>query len=180
MDFFTIHLNWSSILLPHTPFVEIVIRGTLVYLSLFIMLRFIVKREAGTLGITDLLLLVLLADAAQNAMAGSYQSVADGIILVGTIVFWSVMLNFFSFKSKTAEKVLKPRKLLLINKGRFIKNNMESELITKDELMSEVRMQGISNIREVEKAYIEPDGSISIIKKNKEDTSQTKKPKPRI
>ena len=60
---------------------------------MFALLRFVLKREAGTLAITDLLVVVLIADAAQNAMADDYRSVPDGLLLVATIVFWSYALD---------------------------------------------------------------------------------------
>src|SRR5690606_22918530 len=72
--------DWESILMPSTPLVEILVRGSLVYLALFALLRFVLKRETGTLGTTDLLVIVLLADAAQNALADDYTSIPDGII----------------------------------------------------------------------------------------------------
>lgn len=78
------HIDWAKAFTPTTP-LEIVLRGSLVYLALFILMRFILRREAGTFGITDLLVVVLIADAAQNAMANDYTSITDGILLVGTI-----------------------------------------------------------------------------------------------
>jgi uncharacterized membrane protein YcaP (DUF421 family) len=65
---------------------ELVIRGTLVYWFLFLVFRFVLRRDAGSIGIADLLLLVLVADASQNAMSASYTTVAEGAVLVGTII----------------------------------------------------------------------------------------------
>lgn len=59
-------LDWKNIFLPGTPLLEIFLKGTLVYLSLFLLLRVVLKRESGTVGVTDLLVVVLLADAAQK------------------------------------------------------------------------------------------------------------------
>lgn len=85
-------VDWRSVFVPKTPLLEIVVRGTVVYLILFAMLRF-GKRQTGSLSVTDLLVLVLIADASQNAMAGDYKSVPDGILLVATIIFWSFALD---------------------------------------------------------------------------------------
>jgi uncharacterized membrane protein YcaP (DUF421 family) len=173
MDFLSLNLDWQAIFYPSTPLLETVIRGTLVYLALFFILRFLTKREAGTLGITDLLVIVLLADAAQNAMSDDYRSITDGLLLVATIVCWSTLLNFLGYKSKKMEKVIKPPKILLIDNGMFIKKNMKSELITKKELMSEIRRQGIESVKGIKKAYIESNGVISIITKEKNKNSNS-------
>jgi uncharacterized membrane protein YcaP (DUF421 family) len=160
------NLNWYQILMPETPFLEIVVRGTAVYLSLFIILRVVLKRESGTLGITDLLVVVLLADAAQNAMSDDYSSIADGLILVATIVFWSYFLNWLGYKFSWFQKLIKPPKLLLIKNGKMLRRHMKEELVTKDELMSEIRANGLTSIEDVEEAYMEHNGRISIITKN--------------
>ena len=72
---------------------EIILRGTLVYLFLFCFLRFL-RRETGVIGISDLLVVVLIADAAQNTMSSDYKSVTDGAILVATIIGWDYVLDW--------------------------------------------------------------------------------------
>lgn len=67
-------LDWQQMFVPQTPLIEIVIRGTIVYLALYTMLRVVLKRQRGGVGVTDLLVLVLIADASQNAMADGYRS----------------------------------------------------------------------------------------------------------
>lgn len=71
------------------------------------------------MGITDLLLIVLLADASQNAMAGEYISVTDGLFLVATIAGWSIFLDYLAFKSKRIERIIKPSNVMLIKTGSF-------------------------------------------------------------
>src|SRR3954454_18742921 len=87
-------IDWGQIFQPDTSPLEIFLRGSIVYLALFSMLRFVLRREAGTVGMSDLLVLVLIADAAQNAMAGNYNSLPDGLLLVATIIFWSFAINW--------------------------------------------------------------------------------------
>jgi uncharacterized membrane protein YcaP (DUF421 family) len=158
-------LDWEGMLLPATPIIEIIIRGTIVYLSLFIVLRVVLKREAATLGMTDLLTLVLLANAVENSMAGDKKSIFDGVLLVIVIVCWSHFLNFLGHRFPYFEKLIKPPKLPLVKEGRMLKRNMRKEFITDEELMAEVRMSGINKIEEVEEAYMESTGKISVIAK---------------
>ncbi|WP_426058600.1 DUF421 domain-containing protein [Hymenobacter sp. B1770] len=161
-------VDWGTVFVPTTPLLEIVVRGTLIFLGIFLLLRVVLKRESGTLGITDMLFVVMVADAAQNGMAGEYRSVTEGIILVGTIIFWSYALNWLGFHFPFFDKLIKPGKLLLIKDGRMMKDNMRKELITRQELMSEVRSNGLTDIDSIKEAYMEPSGRISIICKKEE------------
>ena len=71
-------IDWQSVFIPSLHIGEIVLRGTIVYLFLFILLR-LLRRGAGAIGISDLLVVVLIADAAQNAMASEYKSITEGL-----------------------------------------------------------------------------------------------------
>jgi uncharacterized membrane protein YcaP (DUF421 family) len=158
-------IDWETIFSPSTPLLEIFLRGTIVYLSLFVLLRVILKRESGTVGITDLLVVVLLADATQNALANDYTSITDGILLVLTIVFWSYFLNWLGFRFPSIQKWVHPPPLPLVEDGKILYRNMRKELITEEELMGVIRKQGLEDIQEVKEAYMESDGHISVIAK---------------
>jgi uncharacterized membrane protein YcaP (DUF421 family) len=162
------HIDWAKVFMPDTPILEIIVRGTVTYLALFTLLRIILGRESSNLGITDMLVIVLIADASQNAMAGAYNSIADGVILVAVIIGWSFTLNWLSFNWPFFERLLSPRKLLLVDKGKMIKRNMRKELITDEELMTEVRKAGLTELEQIKVAFMESDGSISIVKNENE------------
>lgn len=161
-------MDWKSIFFPDTPFLEIILRGSLMYIALFTMLRVILKRQTGTLGMTDLLLITLLADAAQNAMAGAYQSLSDGVVLVATIIFWNYAFDWLSFKSEWFARLIEPPALPLIRDGKMLRRNMRHELITEEELMMQLRQQGLDDVLKVKKAYIESDGQISVIQRKEQ------------
>ena len=157
------NIDWAGIFLPETPLLEIFLRGTAMYLGLFVLLRVIMKREAGTVGITDLLIVVLLADAAQNGMAGDYRSIADGLLLVGTLIFWAYFLDWLAYRFPRIQRLIHPPALPLVENGRMLKRNMRKEFITEEELVSMLREQGVEDVGEVRKAYMEGDGKISVI-----------------
>lgn len=144
---------------------ELVLRGTVMYWLLFLLFRFVLRRDVGAIGIADVLLLVLIADASQNAMAGGYESITDGCILVLTIAGWNYLLDWTSYHSALIRKLVEPAPLLLVKKGRLMRKNMRHELITLDELWSKLRVQGVKELDEVEAAFIESDGEISVLKK---------------
>jgi uncharacterized membrane protein YcaP (DUF421 family) len=157
-------IDWQTLLVPKVSVVELFIRGSVIYLSLFAVLRVLVRRHVGTMSLMDLLLIVLIADAAQNAMSSEYRSLPEGLILCGTIIGWSYTLDWLAFQFPALRPLLEPTALPLIQNGRFQRRNMRQELITMEELMSHLRQHGIEDVHEVKRAYIEPDGQISIIK----------------
>ena len=160
------NVDWAHVFVPDTPLLEIVVRGTAMYLALFLLLRLVLKRETGAIGISDLLVVVLIADAAQNGLADNYSSIPDGLILVLTIVFWSWALNWLGFRFRLFQRLVHPDPLPLVRDGRLLRRNLEKELITEGELMSQLRLQGVDNIADVSAAYMEGDGRISVIEQN--------------
>lgn len=156
-------VDWHKLFVPSLSFAELFIRGSLVYLVLFVLLRYLPNRQVGAIGITDLLVVVLFTNAAQNAMTSNYTSITDGFILVSTIIFWNYALNWLSYKFPRIQHLLSPPPLLLVKNGIMIHRNMRRELITEDELMSQLRKQGVEKLEDVKKAFMEADGSISVI-----------------
>ena len=155
--------HWQTMFTIDTPLLEIFIRGTVIYLGMFLMLRVVLKRQTGGVSTTDVLVIVMLADAAQNGMAGTYQSIPDGLALVATIIFWSYSIDWLGFHFPWLEKLLEPAPLPLIRNGTMLRRNMRHELITTEEMMAHLRAQGIEDIRRIKLACIEADGKISII-----------------
>ena len=163
-------IDWRAVFIPSIHIGEIFLRGSLIYLLLFLLLR-IFRRQAGALGLSDLLVVVLIADAAQNAMASEYKSITEGAILVGTIFFWDYFLDWLGFRIPFLRRVLRPRALLLIENGRLLRRNMRQEMITAEELMGQLREEGLDSVEEVKKCYLEGDGRISVVKKDSEKSS---------
>jgi uncharacterized membrane protein YcaP (DUF421 family) len=157
------HIDWHSIFVPGVPFLEIILRGSVMYLSLVVLLRIVLKRQTGTLGMTDLLLITLLADASQNAMAGEYKSLPDGIVLVATIIGWNYAFDWLSVKSAWFESLIQPPPLALVKRGKLLRQNMRRELITEAELLGKLREQGVEDVSKVKQANIESDGQISVV-----------------
>ncbi|MEP6924372.1 MAG: YetF domain-containing protein [Pyrinomonadaceae bacterium] len=156
-------VNWHDVFVPQSSLLEIFIRGTITYFALFLILRF-TRRGTGAIGINDLLVIVLIADAAQNAMAGDYKSITEGVFLVLTIGAWDYALDWMGHKSPSIARLLRPSELLLVENGKMNRRNMRKELITVEELMSQLRQQGIEDLKDVKKCYLEGDGEISVIK----------------
>jgi uncharacterized membrane protein YcaP (DUF421 family) len=143
---------------------ELVARGTLMYWFLFLLFRFVLRRDAGSIAIADVLLLVLIADASQNAMAGGYETVSDGIVLVLTIAGWNWLFDWLAYRFAWARRLLEAKPLMLVSAGKLNRRNLRKEMISQDELMAALREQGIEKLDQVKLATMESDGEISVIK----------------
>ncbi len=156
-------IDWHGIFTPTHSLLELVVRGTIMYFIIFGLLRFALKRQAGGIGTTDVLVIVLLAEVAGNGFAAEYKSVIEGAVLVGTILFWTYTLEWAAHRFPTVERILHAPTLVLIENGKLLRRNMRSELVTTEELMAQLREKGIESCAEVKRACIEADGMISVI-----------------
>ena len=142
---------------------ELVVRGSVMYWFLFLLLRFVLRRDIGSIGIADVLLLVVIADAAQNAMSGGYESITDGMILVGTIAAWNWGLDMLAYRFVAVRRVLEAQPLMLVRDGKLLRRNMRREHVTPDEIMARLREHGIDKLEAVKLATMESDGEITVI-----------------
>jgi len=151
---------------------EMILRGSLMYWFLFVLFRVVVRRRVGAVGIGDVLLLVIIADAAQNAMSGEYRSVSDGMVLVATIVAWNVLTDWLTYRFRALERLLEPPPLQLVRDGRILHRNLRIEFVSEAELRAKLREHGITDPAEVKAAYMESDGAVSVIRRPGHAASQ--------
>jgi uncharacterized membrane protein YcaP (DUF421 family) len=118
---------------------------------------------------------VFIADAAQNGMSANYQSLTDGLVLMATIVFWSLAMNAAAYRWAWVARLMKPKPVLLIEGGRFRRRNMRRELVTEEELRSELRKRGVHDLADVESVQVESDGEISVVPKETGEEGQAGK-----
>ncbi len=143
---------------------ELVLRGTAVYWFLFVIFRFALRRDVGALALADVLLVVLIADAAQNAMAGGYESITDGFILIATIVGWNFLLDWAASRFEPFRRLAEPPPVLLVHRGRLIRSNLRREMMSIEDLKAKLREHGIEKFGEVKRAFMEGDGSVTVIR----------------
>ena len=134
------------------------------YWFLFLLFRVVIRRRVGAVGMGDILVLVIVADAAQNAMSGEYKSVTDGFVLVGTLIFWTVLSDWLTYRFPALEKLLQPPPLLLVRDGRVLHKHLRHEFVSEDELKSKLREKGVADLGVVKEAYLETDGTVSVIR----------------
>jgi uncharacterized membrane protein YcaP (DUF421 family) len=158
-------MDWSELFgLSVSPW-ELVIRGSAMYLFLFLLFRVVVKRRVGAVGMGDILVLVIVADAAQNGMAGEYRSITDAFILVGTIIGWNTLVDWLTYRWPRLQKILEPPPLLLVDDGRVLWRHLRHEFMSEQDLATKLREHGVTDPRQVAKAFMEADGQVTVIKK---------------
>lgn len=158
-------IDWTELFSLTVSPLELIVRGSLIYLFLFFVFRGILQRDIGSVGVADVLVLVLISDAAQNAMAAEYRSVTDGLILISTILGWNLLFDYLAFRFPRLRRLLQAPELPLIRNGKVIQRNLRREFMSMDELLAKLRENGIADLSEVRVAYMESDGTVSVIRR---------------
>jgi uncharacterized membrane protein YcaP (DUF421 family) len=157
-------MDWGDLFRLTINPLELIVRGTATYWFIFLLFRVLLRRSVGAVGMADVLLLVLIADAAQNAMSGDYKSISDGVVLVATIVGWSVLFDWLAYRFPRLGKLVEPSPLPLVVQGRINRRHLREEYMSEEELMSKLREQGVERVEDVKRATMEPSGEVSVIR----------------
>ena len=144
---------------------ELVVRGTAMFWFLYLLFRFVLRRDVGSIAMADILIFVIIADASQNAMAGEYKSVGDGMVLVGTIAMWNIAVDWLAFRSPALRRILEPPMLVLVKNGRIDRRALHQQFMNVEDLKLKLREEGIDDVRKVKRAVFESNGEFTVIKK---------------
>lgn len=155
--------DWGAVFHTDRPLLETVLRGTLTYLSVIAILRVVLKRQSGSFGRGDMLLIVLIADASQNAMIGNSLSWTNGIALVLTLIAWNYIIDWATYHFPRVRDILEPPATLLISDGNVLAQNLRKERITDDELRAHLRLKGHADPRAISEARLESEGEFSAL-----------------
>jgi len=143
---------------------ELILRAVIVYVFLLVLLRLTGKRQVGQLAPFDLVLLLVLSNAVQNAMNGGDNSVTAGIILAFILVILNYTVGWVTFKSKRMEGLIEGRPQVLAHNGKLFEEVMRREKLTHHELDVALREAGCCSLEDVHFAVLENNGHISISK----------------
>jgi uncharacterized membrane protein YcaP (DUF421 family) len=145
------------------PIWELILRSSVVYGFLLVLLRLTGKRQIGQLAPFDLVLLLVLSNAVQNSMNGGDNSLVGGLVSAATLVGLNYGIGFATFKSKRLEALVEGRPQVVIHNGRVFEDVMRHAKLTHHELSSALRRSGCSCPEEVQVAILENNGSISVV-----------------
>lgn len=158
-------MDWSHLFAFTVSPWELMLRGTLLYWFLFLIFRFVLRRDAGSIGVTDFLFVVLIGDAAQNGMIGEATSSADSMLLITTLVAWNVALDWLAYHSPAFAQFAMGRRRCLFKAGQLNRPAMRREFITVDELKEKIHQQGARGFDDVDLIFLEPSGEVTVIPK---------------
>jgi uncharacterized membrane protein YcaP (DUF421 family) len=94
------------------------------------------------------------------------------MVLIATLVFWSYLLDFLSFRLPAVRRFTSAQRVCLVRDGKMIRRNMRREFITDEELAAKIRQEGVDDIAQVKRMYLEGDGEISLIKQETSELPQ--------
>ena len=149
------------------PWWEFIVRGIIVYAFLLILIRITGKRQVGQLAPFDLVLLLVLSNAVQNAMNGGDNSIGGGLISAVTLVLLNYLIGMATYRSKTLEAIIEGRPDVLIHNGVLFPAVMKRAKLTHHELNAALRQAGCVCVEEVHTAVLENNGAISVVAKSK-------------
>jgi uncharacterized membrane protein YcaP (DUF421 family) len=146
-----------------TPAWEIAARTTAVYVLVLIGVKLLGKKEMGQMSAPDLVLILLLANAVQNAMVGPDNSLPGGLLAAAILLLLNRLLNTFTSRNERLEHFLDGVPTLLVHDGELIEPHCRHEQVTRAQIEMAMREHGIDDLHAVKSAVLESDGSISII-----------------
>ncbi len=154
------------VLVPSVPLWEIVLRTAVVYISVLTLLRFAGKRELGQMSVSDLVVILVIANAVQNAMNGGDNSLTAGLVAAATLVGMNLLVSRVAGRlPHFLSHLIIEEPTLLMKDGKLLEAAAKGEHISREDIEMSAREHGIADLREVSEAILEPDGSISIIPK---------------
>ena len=157
-------------------YLEIVGRSVAVYVFLIVAIRVFGKKELAQLSVVDLVFILLISNAVQNAMVGQDTSLQGGIVAAFALFASNFILKKVLYRSATINKMIQGDAILLIYKGEMQTLNCQKAEITLSELEAAVREHGVQNIQQVDLAMLEVDGNISIISNDFQKATTTTNP----
>lgn len=158
-------IDWGRLFAPTVPFVEIFLRGTVIYLVLFVVMRFLPRRTIGTMSASDILVIVLLSETVSNSLQGGndgIEAITDGLLLAAVILAWATFVDWLDYKFPKLH-ITEAEPTLMVRNGELMRKNMARQHVTEDELLTQLREHGLDSPKKVVKAYLEGDGHMSVI-----------------
>lgn len=146
-----------------TPILELILRGTFLYILFLVLFRILPRRTASEMASMDLVFLLLITEAASHAL-GDFSSLTDGTVQIMTMVVLNWGINKLSFHFRWIQRLAEHRPLVVIRDGKTIPEHLRREALTDEELDSNLRMEGLERVDQVKIAHLESDGRLSVIK----------------
>jgi uncharacterized membrane protein YcaP (DUF421 family) len=152
----------ETMFVPSVAVGELILRAAIIYVFVFVLLRMLGKKHVGEMAPFDLVILLILSEAVQNALVADEKSVTGGLVVAGTLFGISQLIGYVTWKSKRAERFLDGAPRVLVRHGTIDRAAMAEEKITHAELIEALRQEGCTTFTKVRYAILENDGAITI------------------
>ncbi len=149
-----------------TEYFDLMLRAGAVYVFIVVAIKLFGKKELSQLSVVDLVFILLISNAVQNAMVGSNTSLAGGIVAASTLFIINYGLKKLILRFKPIERFIEGEPIMLIYEGEIQQSNVEKAGFTIQELNAAVREHGVDTIENVNLAMLEVDGNISVLSEN--------------
>ena len=154
------------------------LRATAMFAFLNILIRLLGKRELGQMTPFELVLLIVMGDLIQQGVTHNDFSLTGGLLAISTFAFWALVLSWTTYLFPKAKDLLDGTPRVIVRDGELIEENMRRDRLTRDEVLSEMRLAGIGRLSEVAWAILEPQGKISFIAMDDGPTPQQDRAEP--
>ncbi|HEY6608464.1 MAG TPA: YetF domain-containing protein [Candidatus Limnocylindria bacterium] len=144
---------------------DIVLRATVIFVALYLLVRLMGKRELGQMTPFELIVLVVIGDLIQQGVTQNDFSVTGAIIAISTIAFLALVMSWATYLWPWAERTLEGEPRVIIQDGAIVEANVRRNMLTRAEIESEMRLAGIGRLSEVAWAILEPRGRVSFIQR---------------
>lgn len=161
-------VHWAEVFVPDLSLAESFVRGSVVYLSLLALFRIVLRWQGGSIGMPDVMLVVLVSECVSPALTAEAKSVPNGLATVAALLFWNYALDWLAFRSRWLRRVLEPDPLPIVRDGKPIREHLNRERMSDGELAAQLRGAGIDDVGKVKAAYLEAEGTVSVIPKDDE------------
>lgn len=151
---------------------DIVLRATAMFVLLYALIRLLGKRELGQMTPFELVLLVVMGDLIQQGVTHNDFSLTGGLLAIGTFAFWALALSWATYLFPKLKNALDGEPRVIVKHGKIIEDNLRRDRLTRDEILSEMRLAGIGQLASVQWAILEPQGKISFISNDSAGTPQ--------
>ena len=142
---------------------EVALRSIAVYLFIILAIRLFGKKELAQLSVIDLVFILLISNAVQNAMVGSDTSLQGGMIAALALFATNFLFKKLLFRNRKISELIQGSSILLVYEGKMVPENLKKAEITAEEIEAAAREHGVELISEVKLAILETDGNISIV-----------------
>ena len=149
--------------MPHA--LEIFGRVTVVYAFCVVLLRLVGRREMSELGPMDLMAMLLLSETVSNSITGGDDSLATGLIAAASLLGLTHVSDRLSFRFRRFERLVQGEAVVLVRNGRADPRVMRRFLITDDDLAARLHENGLTSVEDIDRAFVESDGKITMIRK---------------